>query len=140
MRIKKIIFCFGLLSMFFTTQGATNLKSASGLLAEPLVQALKLAGVVPKKTVNGYVYVIDSLNCHTSQAFDDGLKRYDCKINTKKRITGAQAKVLYDAMASLKMLVDAGMSQTRITAEKVSCHINLSTSEIFNCEWRELQQ
>ncbi len=139
MRRRNIIFYCGLLLPFFSAQAATLEKEATGFSAKPFVQALKLAGIVPKKTAHGYDYVADSLYCHTSQAFDDGLMEYDCKINTKIIITAAPAKVLYDAMVDLKMNVDAGMSQTRITAKQVRCRIDTSTSVIFHCQWQEPQ-
>ena len=138
MHIRNIIFCCGLLSLFFSAQAATIEKQATGTSAEALVQALKLtAGINSKKVADHYNYDADSLYCHSSYATEDGLQAYDCKINSKSKITDAPAKLLYDAMKNLNMWDDPGMSQTRIRAEHVHCLMHPSAQERFHCRWQE---
>ena len=141
LQIRAVIFYCGLLPLCFPAQAAKIQKEAAGISAETLVQALKLAtGIHPiKVTSHQYDYDADFLYCHAWYATDDGLAGYDCKINSNIRIVDAPAKLLYDAMKSVNMLVDPGMSQNRITAEKVHCvmDIEASTAERFRCRWLE---
>ncbi len=132
--IFHILFCGLLLLPWFTAQAAE--KTATGIPAKSLTQALKLAGVRPQYLErNIIVYKVESTYCHTSDANGDGLMAYDCLLNQIFSIAGAPAKVLYDAMVSLNMPVDAGMSQTRVTAQQVHCRIDPSATAINQCNW-----
>lgn len=138
--IRNIVFCGGLLSLFFSAQAATVVKEATGPAAEDVVQALKLsAGIKAKTRAGADSYDVDSLYCHSSFAtpVDDGLPTYDCTINSKSKITGAPAKLLYDALQGLKIYDDPGMSQTRLRAEHMHCLMRPSERERFHCQWQE---
>ena len=112
-------------------------KTAQGDSAKNLVQALKLAGVDPRVSPHQFNYVAQSIDCHTGNAYDDGLMVYDCALNRSTTISGASAKLLHDAMFNLKMPVDAAMSQTHITAQSVNCLINTASTKTYLCRWQE---
>lgn len=139
MKIRNIIFCCGLLSLFFSAQAATLEQEAVGPSAENFIQSLRLsAGIHPKKISSHYTYDVDSLYCHSSSdATEDGFPSYDCTINSKSTITDASAKLLYDAMAGLNIWDEPGMSQTRLRVEHVHCLLQFTRKRIIHCWWQD---
>ncbi len=134
-KLNAILFCGLLLLPWFTAQA--DEKTATDIPAKSLTEALKLAGVRPQYLErNIIVYKVESIYCHSSDADGDGLTAYDCLLNKIFTIVGAPAKVLYDAMVSLKIPVDAGMSQTHMSAQQVHCRIDLSAKAINQCVWQ----
>lgn len=114
---------------------STVQKKVSGKAAQDLVQAIKMAGVIPQESANHIDYSTRKIICHTADAYTDGLIAYDCKLDNYKPIKGAPAKILYEAMLQLKLPVDAGMSQTRVAAEHVFCRVELKQSPVkYHCQ------
>jgi hypothetical protein len=112
-------------------------KSVMGEEAKTMAQALKMAGVIPKESSSDIDYSVQKVICHTANAYTDGLPVYDCKLNQKK-IGGASAKVLYEALVQLKIPVDAAMSQTWVTANQLFCKIQFQDQDIpvqYHCQF-----
>lgn len=134
-KLSAILFC-GLLLPWFTAQA--DEKTVTGISAISLTHSLKLAGVRPQLSERNISdYKVQSIYCHTSDADGDALTVYDCILNQIFNVTGAPAKVLYDAMVSLNMPVDAGMSQTHVIAQQVHCRIDPSAKSMHQCDWHE---
>ncbi len=103
--------------------------------AKNLITAMKLSGIVPKNQKQIIDYSLEYIDCHTANAFSDGLTAYDCNLNKEHKIYGAPAKMLYDALVASGLEVDAAMSQTHVTAGKINCRIILSPAPIYICRY-----
>lgn len=102
--------------------------------AKALVQALKMAEVVPQQSLQHIDYSVGKISCHTADAYTDGLTVYDCRLDDRRTIKGASAKILYEALLQFKLPVDAGMSQTRLEAAQVFCRIKLKQIPVrYHC-------
>jgi hypothetical protein len=137
LRTLRMMVLFGLLSPSLCLAEQPSMHTEKNDRARAFAQALKMSGVYPQRGPQqfDYDFAAESIRCHTSNASEDGLMEYDCLLNTLLKIEGAPAKVLYDAMVALNVLVDAGMSQTHVTATNVHCQNNSKTAGVYECQW-----
>jgi hypothetical protein len=99
------------------TATATKLTE---LKAKQLLLGLKLAGVPSAKVKQKWTFAAKSIACHAMAENDDALGTYDCQIDAKK-ITGAAAFVLSEALVAAGAPEDSGMSQTHVNVHALSC-------------------
>jgi hypothetical protein len=123
---KKIFFFIIFYSSYVFAAEPLVERNASEEKSKDLILALKFAGVKPHKFNTTLEYSLNSLVCHTANAYSDGLMTYRCQLDKNSEIQGASAKVLYDALIGLKIPVDAAMSQTWVRVGHVHCRIELT--------------
>jgi hypothetical protein len=107
--------------------------------ARGLTRALKLAGVKATAGKKMWTYKASAIDCHSSDAGDDALESFDCKIDAAK-VTGAGAAYLQAAMIAAGMPSQDHMSQSDVTAYALSCVDNQGVTGIdamFQCTFAD---
>jgi hypothetical protein len=115
--------------------------TVKGDKARSLIRALKFAGVKATKKKSAWTYKVASITCHSTSggALEDGIDQYDCAAG-KLKSTGAVAAYLSDALGTVGIDADAGMSQTHSAANDVLCVDDQDATggvdAVFNCSFK----
>ncbi|MGZ3650951.1 MAG: hypothetical protein ACXVB9_20850 [Bdellovibrionota bacterium] len=124
----KTLLCLALASLSFQSAHAAP-RTLDADKSLPLIQSLVLAGVQPVATDSTYTITIKNLHCDAffGGAGDGdsdlyyGMTEYNC---SNPALTGANAKLAYDAVAAVATEEDCRMGKCRVDFKSLNCTID----------------
>lgn len=143
--MKKIFFLLAAVAFFSFYHNVAHATSivTVGYSARDVINAFRMANVTFDFDIKGNVYNIEvkNLKCviRTNSALDAeeflfSMPSYQCNLPNAR--TEAHAKVVLDSLINI-VRTDSGMGQTWLEAEKITCKVNATETDVdkrFRCE------
>ena len=100
--------------------------------ALPLIRALQWSGVKPATAPHVWSWKLRTVSCRVHLETVDRLGEFSCQLDGKK-LTGAAAFVLYDALSATGLSGDHGSQETTYAAKDVACTDDLAARPVLTC-------